>query len=384
MALDGGVIEAADEWDIRLDAELAHAALRKLAIQHRAALTLRYLDDLTVAEVAAAMRLGGMEVPVEPRPEFAADLRRRLEQRLDPDIPTIAVPPRRIPMTTHATPYLAVHDGAAALSFYTSAFGAIEVMRVVMEPSRIGHAEFRIGAATFYLSDEFPEIGVVSPRTLGGSSVTLHLEVGDVDTMYAEVVEAGAEALAEPADQPHGARHGTLVDPFGHRWMLSQQVEQVPAEVYGERLASYGMRLEQTPAVHRPAAGGIWAALNFADADAGIAFMVEVLGFVPDLVVQDAEPGIVAHSQLRWPEGGIIQAASAHRPGNVFSDRPVGSDSIYVITADPMVVYDRCLGAGVDILMEPGAPDYDPQGLVFSIRDPEGNLWSFGTYDGEG
>ncbi len=164
-----------------------------------------------------------------------------------------------MPMTTHTTPYLAVHDGTAAPSFYSSAFGAIEVMRVVMEESRIGHAEFRIGAATFYLSDEFPEIGVVSPRTLGGSSVTLHLEVDDVDGLYARAVVAGAEAQAEPADQPHGARHGTLVDPFGHRWMLSQQVEQVSADVYGDRLSSYGMRLELTSAVHRPAAGGTWS-----------------------------------------------------------------------------------------------------------------------------
>ncbi len=68
----------------------------------------------------------------------------------------------------------------------------------------------------------------------------------------------------------------------------------------------------------------------------------------------------------------------------MFSDRPIGSDSIYVITADPLAVYDRCVRAGVDILIEPSAPDYDPEGLVFSIRDPEGNLWSFGTYDGEG
>ncbi|MDA3039266.1 MAG: glyoxalase, partial [Actinomycetota bacterium] len=87
--------------------------------------------------------------------------------------------------------------------------------------------------------------------------------------------------------------------------------------------------------------------------------------------------------QLRWPEGGVVQAASANRSGNLFSERPTGSESLYVITRDPMAVHARCVAAGVEVISEPEAPDYDPDGLVFTIRDPEGNLWSFGTYRGE-
>jgi PhnB protein len=334
--------------------------------------------------------------PVTPRPDFAADLRRRLEFLVG--VPTLALtrtptdpaptdpaPTTRSPaMTNHVTPYLAVHDGPAALEFYTAAFGAVEVMRVVMdeETGRLGHAEFHIGGAVFYLSDEFPEIGVQSPRGLGGTAVTLHLTVDQVDDAFDAAVGAGATALAEPADQPHGARHGTLVDPFGHRWMLSQQIAQVPLDEYGERMREEGVVVTGT--AERPGAeGGIWAALNYADARAGIRFMTDVLGFERQIVVPGDHPEVVEHSQLHWPEGGVVQAGSAGRPGNPFSERPTGAESLYVITADPMAVHRRCVAAGVEVVRAPESPEYDPGGLVFTIRDPEGNLWSFGNYAGE-
>ena len=138
------------------------------------------------------------------------------------------------------TPYLTVHDGAAALAFYAAAFGATEVMRVVMneDTGQLGHAEFRIGDASFYLSDEFPEMGVASPRSLGGTTFAVHADVDDVDAAYATAVSAGATPVSEPTDQPYGARHGTLLDPFGHRWMLSQQIEAVSPETYADRLVT--------------------------------------------------------------------------------------------------------------------------------------------------
>jgi uncharacterized glyoxalase superfamily protein PhnB len=92
---------------------------------------------------------------------------------------------------------------------------------------------------------------------------------------------------------------------------------------------------------------------------------------------------VVEHSQLRWPEGGIVMVSSANRPGNAFSQRPVGSDNLYVVTADPDRVYQRCLAAGATVVFEPSSPDHDPGGTSFTIADPEGNLWTFGTYAGE-
>jgi PhnB protein len=328
---------------------------------------------------------GGTDEPVQPRPEFAAELRAQMALLLNtPTISTNPTPRSTVMPTTRVVPYLTVHDGPAALAFYSAAFGAVEVMRVVMDEAtgQLGHAEFHIGDAAFYLSDEFPEMGVVSPQRLGGTAVALHVEVDDVDAVFARSVAEGATPLAEPADQPHGARHGTLVDPFGHRWMLSQQLEQVELAEYGDRMRKQGATVTGAAPAARSTTGGIWAALNYADAVAGIRFMTDVLGFEEDLVVTGEDSTVVEHSQLRWPEGGVVQAASANRPGNVYSERPIGTESLYVITANPQVVYDRCVAASVEVVQAPESPDYDPDGMVFSIRDAEGNIWSFGTYAG--
>jgi PhnB protein len=327
----------------------------------------------------------GGDEPVQPRPDFAAELRSRIALLLNTPTIDMTPPSRSLPMpTTRVTPYLTVHAGAEALAFYATAFGAVEAMRVVMDEAtgQLGHAEFTIGTAVFYLSDEFPEMGVVSPRTLGGTAVAMHIEIDDVDTTFANAVAAGATSLSDPADQPHGARHGTLIDPFGHRWMLSQQIEQVDLAEYGDRMREQGATVSASTSTPVPTSGGIWAALNFADAQAGIRYMIDVFGFEADLIVPGEDPTVVEHSQLRWPEGGVVQAATANRPGNPYSERPIGTESLYVITTDPGAVYERCLAVGAEIIAPPMSPDYDPNGSVFSMRDPEGNIWSFGTYAG--
>jgi PhnB protein len=290
-----------------------------------------------------------------------------------------------LPTATAVTPYLCVHDAAAALGFYATALGAVEVVRMTDEAGRVGHAEIAIGTTRFYLSDEFPDIGVLSPRSLGGTALALHLEVTDVDGLFATLLEAGAEELSPPADQAHGARHGTLRDPFGHRWMLSQQMEDVSSEELASRMSDAGFTVTVGGGGASPGpTGGIWAAINSTDAMAMIRFLVDVVGFEEELVVPDAEPGVIVHSQLRWPEGGVVQVATSNRPGNVWSERAVGEQSLYVITTDPMAVHARCVEAGVDVIAPPSSPEYDPEGTNFSIRDHEGNLWSFGTYAGEG
>lgn len=353
--------------------------------------------------------------PARPTPAFAQRLRGRLLDALELTeealMPTIHLTERTRPMTSSVTsdtsnsgrinsgtgssgrpstrtataiPYLAVHDGAAALDWYAETFGAVESMRVVGDDGRVGHAEISIGGATFYLADEYPDIGVVSPRSLGGTSITLHLTVDDVDAIFDRAVDGGAEPMMRPADQAHGNRHGTLVDPFGHRWMLSQPIESVDPATYAERAAEEGFAVS-APIPDASVAGQIWAAIPYADAPAGIRFLTEVLGFESQIVVpNDADPSVIEHSQLRWPEGGVLQAATANRPGNPYSQRPTGSESLYVVTADPEAVWQRCRSAGVDVVDPPSHPDYAPDTMVFAIRDPEGNIFSFGSYAGEG
>lgn len=128
--------------------------------------------------------------------------------------------------------------------------------------------------------------------------------------------------------------------------------------------------------------GGIWSAILTPDAAAMIRFVVDVLGFSERLVVPGPDPGVVVHSELVWPEGGVVQVATAGHSDSVFSQIPVGVGNLYVVTADPAAVHRRCVDAGVEIVRELSSPDHDPTGSGFSIRDHEGNLWSFGTYAG--
>jgi PhnB protein len=131
-----------------------------------------------------------------------------------------------------AVPYLCCKDAARAIEFYKQAFGATEVMRLAEPGGRIGHAEIKIGTALIMLADEYPEMDVRSPQSLGGSPVTIHLYVDDVDALAQRAVAAGAKLRRPVADQFYGDRSGRLSDPFGHVWILATHIEDVaPAEM---------------------------------------------------------------------------------------------------------------------------------------------------------
>jgi uncharacterized glyoxalase superfamily protein PhnB len=132
-------------------------------------------------------------------------------------------------MTT-AIPYLCAQDAASALDFYAKAFGATEAMRLSEPGGKIGHAEIRIDGARIMLSDEYPDYGVLSPKTLGGAGVSVHLNVDDVDAFVARAVAAGATLKQPVQDQFYGERTGKLEDPFGHSWQVTTTIEEVSVE----------------------------------------------------------------------------------------------------------------------------------------------------------
>jgi PhnB protein len=136
-----------------------------------------------------------------------------------------------------ATPYLIVHDGKAAIDFYARAFGAQEVMRFEHE-GKIGHAEIQIGDSRIMLADEHPEMGARSPRTLGGTPVSLMLYVEDADGWVARAQSAGAKVVQPVQDKFYGDRMGSVLDPFGHQWHLATHTEDVPTEELEKRAAA--------------------------------------------------------------------------------------------------------------------------------------------------
>lgn len=204
-------------------------------------------------------RLAADDVATAPPPQFVARLRGRLVAALTADLPDIDLPERKpvtmttselTPSTTDSptsnanvlVPYLSVAGAAAAIDWYVEVLGATEVLRYDADDGRIGHAELDFGGATLHLADEYPEIGFVSPTTVGGTGSGLSLKVADVDAVYTAALARGANGQRPPADQPYGDRSASIVDPFGHRWMLQMPISSPSVEQINESMEGYTLR----------------------------------------------------------------------------------------------------------------------------------------------
>jgi PhnB protein len=142
---------------------------------------------------------------------------------------------------SQVTPYLCVDGADAAIRFYRDVFGATERMRMGGgpgdPPDKVGHAELVIGEGVIMLSDEFPEMGIRGPRTIGGSPVMISVYVDDVDAVFARALAAGATELRAVEDQFYGDRTGRFEDPFGHHWNVATHVEDVPPDEMERRVS---------------------------------------------------------------------------------------------------------------------------------------------------
>jgi PhnB protein len=125
------------------------------------------------------------------------------------------------------TPYLVVDGAAGAIEFYKKVFGATEVLRMAAPGGRVGHAEIRIGDSLIMLADEHPDMGARGPKAFGGSPVTLHLYVEDVDAVARQATAAGAKERRPVKDQFYGDRSGTFEDPYGHVWHIATHKEDL-------------------------------------------------------------------------------------------------------------------------------------------------------------
>lgn len=128
------------------------------------------------------------------------------------------------------TPHLCVDGAVEAIEFYKKAFGATELMRLPGEDGRIMHAMIVVNGAMVMLNDEFPEMGGLGPKKLGGTAVTLHLNVPNADEAADRAIAAGATVIMPVADQFWGDRYGLVEDPFGHQWSLAHPLKAMSAE----------------------------------------------------------------------------------------------------------------------------------------------------------
>lgn len=204
--------------------------------------------------------------PAAPDARFVAALRRRLVAALDAaDAPTIALAERNTtmsdapttstasaspgtapaggaPATSRLVPYLCATPAADAIAWYVDVFDAVEQIRYVGDDGRVGHAELSIGGASFMLSDEYPEIGVLSPTTIGATPFAMHLSVPDVDGVHERVVADGRGTVGRPPhEEAHGARSFDLVDPFGHRWMIQTPTSTPSIDEIEQGMSGYSI-----------------------------------------------------------------------------------------------------------------------------------------------
>jgi predicted enzyme related to lactoylglutathione lyase len=235
-------------------------------------------------------------VPTSPDPGFTARLRTRIVEALglpegvDVTVTTLedlahftaspepadepAAAPAPAPRMT-LTPYLAVADARRALDWYADAFGArLRGEPILMPDGRVGHAELEFGGALVMLADEFPDIGHTAPRPGAGSPVTIHLETADIDVLVERAVDGGADLARAPEDSPYG-RNATLVDPFGHRWILS-----APARTDPNPDDSESTRTEATRYPHGTRHGDVgYVSFQVPDVDRAQAFYGTVLNW---------------------------------------------------------------------------------------------------------
>jgi PhnB protein len=136
------------------------------------------------------------------------------------------------------TPYLIVDDAEAALKFYREALGAEEMVRLPMG-GKIGHAEIRIGNSMVMLSDEWPDMGALGPKTRGGATSSFVLYVEDADKAFDRAVKAGAKVDKPVENQFWGDRMGSVTDPFGHKWSFGSHVEDVSPEEMKSRMDAW-------------------------------------------------------------------------------------------------------------------------------------------------
>ena len=300
--------------------------------------------------------------PLDPRPEFADELRRTITANLETDMTQTDTPVTTQTSNTQTiTAYISVRNAAAAIAFYVEAFDAVEVSRLVGDDGRIGHAEITIGSSKLMLADEYPEIDVVGPQTRGGPTCSFTIEVPDVDASFARAVAAGATVERPVADQFHGNRMGWVRDPFGHRWTLSTPIADFDRAEYARAGREAGFELIESAQLKRHAPGDLYYfTLPVHDMAKAQAFFAAVLGWQFD----DPERGHVVN--ITAPPGGVrqVEPDASTRPELWFvvEDIHVAVAKVRELggTAQDPVLYDS--GWSADCV--------DDQGTTFNLSVP--------------
>jgi PhnB protein len=306
-----------------------------------------------------------------PRPEFRARLRAELERTAAMTMTTDTGPAeagRHVSVRQTAAPLLRVRNAAEAITFYTRAFGAREMMRFDAG-GRVPHAEIAIGNAVILLGDEAPEHGYPGPDQLGGSPVAIRLDVDDPYVAVDRAVAAGARIVLPVADHFYGERTGTVVDPFGYRWSLTKVIEPMSVEEMHRRMGAM-----PPPA---PAVTSVTPYVVVQNAPALIDFAKAAFGAEETITRAIGSAGGL-HGEVRIGDSTVMIGGGAPELAWRGASKLA---ALHVYVPDVDAAFARARDAGATVDHAPADMEYGERGA--GVIDPEGNRWYIATAQGE-
>jgi PhnB protein len=309
-----------------------------------------------------------------PRETFKAELQQQLIRR---DIMSSTAPrPEANPVRSMSL-YICVADASAAIDFYRQAFGAKELWRLVEAGGKIGHAEIQIGNTTFMLSDEYPDYNTLSPATIGGSSVRLHLDVADVDAFAERAIKAGATLVRPIADQFYGDRSGQLADPFGYTWIVATHIRDVSVEEMQKELDKWNQEQStkhsdeagyvKEPEMRRANRHAVTPYITVHQPAELIDFLTNAFGAIEHFRATGSAGGM--HAELSIGDSIVMVGGAEH-----IEPKPT---AIHLYVPDVDEAYERALKAGAKSLMPVADQPYGERSG--GVEDNQGNRWYIAT-----
>ncbi|HEX7294427.1 MAG TPA: VOC family protein [Pyrinomonadaceae bacterium] len=323
------------------------------------------IDPSVVELVAVARQLRGL-----PRGEFKEHLKDTLVRSNNMSSPVMkpepAMPSLRV--------YLCFNDAAGAMEFYKDAFGAEEIMRLAEPSGKIGHAEMKIGEAVIMMSDEYPEYGALSPLTIGGSPMKLHLSVPDVDSFVANAVRFGANVVRPVEDQFYGDRSGHIADPFGYTWVIATHQRDVPADELQRQFDEFNRRGETKETSPGSKPSHKREGFNTITPYLTVEQPAELLEFTRKAFLATEFGRTTGSAGGMHAETKIGDSMLMIGGGVGLQQRPT---AIHLYVPDVDDAYRRAIEAGATSLMEPADQPYGERSGA--VVDPTGNRWYIAT-----
>ena len=325
--------------------------------------------DQQVAELAALSQ----DLVWLPREMFMVQLREQLTGRNSMSSPVQKQ--METPEVRSVSLYMTLANASEAIEFYKAAFGATELSRLAEQDGKIGHAEIQIGNTVIMLSDEYPDYGALSPQTIGGSSVKIHLDVTDVDAFAERALKAGAKVIRPIEDQFYGARSGHLADPFGYTWVVSTHLRDIP----NDELQREFDKLSQNETTAEPdkTANGpklIREGFHTVTPYFTVHRPAELIDFVSRAF--NASEQFRTTGSAGGMHAEVLIGDSLVMIGGAEHIEPLPT-AIHLYVPDIDEAYKRALEAGATSLMEPADQPYGERSA--GVEDAQGNRWYIAT-----